>query len=116
MVKSSSSQTIFANMPSRLYPRDPAVQWPVTLILPTLDFIQLQRIDAYDLATTSVYPVKIAVPVKKRQTKKVTACPHANRKHYAKNMCNHCYHRFGRGASAWNCSHEDRKMYAKGKC
>jgi hypothetical protein len=46
----------------------------------------------------------------------VTACEHTERKHYAKNMCNNCYHMFGRGRTAWACLHLDRKLYAKGRC
>lgn len=52
----------------------------------------------------------------KKKCKKVTACPHSARKHYAKNMCNNCYHRLGRDKTAWDCEHSDRKHYAKGKC
>lgn len=50
------------------------------------------------------------------KSKLVTACPHSARKHYAKNMCNNCYHRLGRSKNAWECPHSDRKLYAKGKC
>lgn len=52
----------------------------------------------------------------KRKTKTVTACPHTNRKHYAKNMCCACYHRMGRTKLAWKCSHSEDKHYAKGLC
>ena len=31
-----------------------------------------------------------------KQVMKVTKCPHANRKHYAKNMCSSCYRKYGR--------------------
>jgi hypothetical protein len=46
----------------------------------------------------------------------VTNCKHTLLKHFAKGMCNHCYHRFGRKALADKCPHTDRKRYAKGKC
>lgn len=48
--------------------------------------------------------------------KRITACPHVNKKHYAKNMCNNCYHRVGRRKTAWDCPHLERQLYAKGKC
>lgn len=51
-----------------------------------------------------------------KKCKAVTACPHSARKHYAKNMCNNCYHRQGRDKTAWLCEHSDRKLYAKGLC
>ncbi|CAG9335708.1 unnamed protein product [Blepharisma stoltei] len=57
---------------------------------------------------------------KKRSRKspkmKVTACPHYNNRHYAKNMCNSCYHKSGRDKKAWTCPHQDRSLYAKGMC
>lgn len=43
-------------------------------------------------------------------------CPHKNQKHYAKGMCNHCYHKYGRMSNADACPHTDRLVYAKGKC
>jgi hypothetical protein len=46
----------------------------------------------------------------------VFKCPHKNQKHYAKGMCNHCYHKYGRNSYADACSHSDRLVYAKGKC
>jgi hypothetical protein len=46
----------------------------------------------------------------------VLKCPHSNQKHYAKGMCNHCYHKYGRQSNADACPHTDRLVYAKGKC
>jgi len=46
----------------------------------------------------------------------VLKCPHTNQKHYAKGMCNHCYHKYGRQSNADACPHTDRLVYAKGKC
>jgi C4-type Zn-finger protein len=46
----------------------------------------------------------------------VIKCPHKNQKHYAKGMCNHCYHKYGRNSYADACPHTDRLVYAKGKC
>lgn len=43
-------------------------------------------------------------------------CPHAGKKHYAKNMCNNCYHRQGRVKKAWLCPHSESIHYARGKC
>lgn len=51
-----------------------------------------------------------------RKRMSVFRCPHADRKHYAKNMCNNCYHKQGRNKLAWLCEHGDRQCYAKGKC
>jgi hypothetical protein len=53
----------------------------------------------------------------KPRTKKLnTACPHKDRKHYAKNMCSACYHRSGRTKAAWKCKHSERAHYARGLC
>lgn len=46
----------------------------------------------------------------------ITKCPHSSLKHFAKGMCNHCYHRYGRKSMVTNCEHKDRRNYAKGKC
>jgi hypothetical protein len=46
----------------------------------------------------------------------ITNCPHKNLKHFAKGMCNHCYHRYGRKGTATACKHTDRMNYAKGMC
>lgn len=51
-----------------------------------------------------------------RPTMKITKCPHTDWKHYAKNMCNNCYHKLGRKKMAWECPHSDKHNYAKGKC
>ena len=48
--------------------------------------------------------------------KTVTACPHVDSKHYAKNLCSNCYHRKGRDKKAWACKHVDRIHYAHGLC
>ena len=51
-----------------------------------------------------------------RKRMNVFKCPHTDRKHYAKNKCNNCYHKQGRNKKATNCPHSDRQNYAKGKC
>lgn len=58
----------------------------------------------------------LAIDTKKVQLTPITNCPHPHLKHFAKGMCNHCYHRFGRSALSDKCPHTDRKCYAKGKC
>jgi hypothetical protein len=47
---------------------------------------------------------------------KEMGCPHLDKKHYAKNMCNACYHRQGRVKKAWLCPHTNKVHYARGKC
>lgn len=51
-----------------------------------------------------------------RKRMNVFRCPHTDRKHYAKNMCNNCYHKQGRNKKATKCPHRERQNYAKGKC
>lgn len=53
---------------------------------------------------------------RERKLKKITRCPHTDLKHYAKGMCNHCYHRYGRKGYSTQCEHTDRPAYAKGQC
>ena len=52
----------------------------------------------------------------KKNTNKITACPHTYRKHYAKNMCDNCYHIMGRSKKPWQCEHTNKHHYAKGLC
>ena len=49
-------------------------------------------------------------------TRKENTCPHTDKRHYAKNMCNACYHRQGRVKKAWLCPHTTKTHYARGKC
>lgn len=56
------------------------------------------------------------LPLPGRKKMEVFLCPHPHRKHYAKNMCNNCYHRLGRNRKAWECVHSERPHYAKGRC
>ena len=53
-----------------------------------------------------------------RQRKQITNCKHTDAVHYAKGMCNHCYHTAGRNKAgqATVCPHTDRPNYCKGKC
>ena len=51
-----------------------------------------------------------------RDAMKITACPHVNRKHYAKNMCSTCYRKHGRDQKAWRCEHTDQVNYSMGLC
>lgn len=55
----------------------------------------------------------------KRRARKIatiTRCEHVEMKHYAKGMCNHCYHLYGRTSLANKCPHTDKMNYAKGMC
>ena len=52
-----------------------------------------------------------------RKKGKITKCPHFNLPLYAKGMCNHCYHKYGRSLMATDCAHANvRPIYARGKC
>jgi len=51
---------------------------------------------------------------KSKKIKKVNVCGHPERAHYAKNLCNQCYHKHGRTKKPWKCHHE--KLYAHGLC
>ena len=96
--------SVFTNMYSRLWPS--RGNWPKNLFLPNPFSISIEASNIVDLNSNDT----------KKSTKAITACPHTSRKHYAKNMCNNCYHRLGRDKTAWACDHQDRKHYAKGKC
>ena len=60
--------------------------------------------------------VKDNKPKKQRTRSKVVNCPHTTSKHYAKGMCDQCYHIHGRTKRANNCEHSDKLVYAQGMC
>ena len=107
----SSPATIFTNMYSRVVSVDPTTAWPVSFELPPLQ-------DASNIRSTSSQRLGFATaePSGGRKRKQVTKCPHTDRSHYAKGMCNNCYHRHGREKRATKCPHSDKPLYAKGKC
>ena len=53
---------------------------------------------------------------KGRKRKVVTNCKHTEAKHYAKGMCNYCYHVYGRKKYATKCIHKDALVYARDRC
>jgi hypothetical protein len=61
---------------------------------------------------------KAYVPKKNTKSKKIkkkrNSCGHPDKKHYAKGMCNNCYHKYGRFAKPTGCDHD--LLYAKGLC
>lgn len=59
--------------------------------------------------------IDLTNPIKKYGNS-CTLCPHPERKHYAKGMCNYCYHTQGRVKIAKSCKHTDRLAYARGMC
>lgn len=96
-------QSIFRGMFSLLNPQKLAAASACLTLPPLFEGASESRLDLNFKST-------------KRKLKQVTACPHTLRRHYAKNMCNHCYHRKGRNKNAWDCQHLQRQLYAKGKC
>mmetsp|Transcript_29978 Transcript_29978/g.53185 ORF Transcript_29978/g.53185 Transcript_29978/m.53185 type:complete len:124 (-) Transcript_29978:58-429(-) len=95
MVKAQAS--IFSNMFSLLNPFDHTHPWPLSLELPNLFEEQEEKKEGLERMFNS-------------------RCPHANRKHYAKNMCRPCYHLKGRSRKAWKCRHTESLVYARGLC
>lgn len=103
--------SVFTNMFSLLNPPLEGASWPVSLHLP---YLNLSPPTAF-FASPVYLPEKTEDP-EPVETTRVTACPHSDKKHYAKKMCLNCYHKFGRTKLAWKCSHKQRLHYAKGKC
>lgn len=113
----NTKPNLFTQMFSLLNPPQEEASWPISLELPFIDFtLQLSPSEFEDSseATCDVDPEDS--PKDSRKKKSNTVCQHFDRKHYAKNMCNNCYHRYGRYQFAYSCPHKDRKLYAKGKC
>jgi hypothetical protein len=103
--KENTKNSVFENMVSILNPSKE--EWPVSLVLPP-------PISYLDWSKEAGVKGDGKLLIKQKRVN--TDCPHKDRKHYAKNMCNNCYHKNGRDRTAWACEHSDRKLYAKGKC
>lgn len=97
-METPAPRTIFTNMYSLLTPYNIQAPWPQSLILP------------------DPFSPDVVAQSNERQLMQVSACPHTDRKHYAKEMCSRCYHKYGREKLAWACSHKHRHHYAKGRC
>lgn len=114
--------SVFSNMFSLLHPPSDENKWPVSLELPDpmkpnlSEEVKLPTIFSFSSTLMPEECELVFGDLSKRKCREVTACPHTGRKHYAKNMCNNCYHRQGREKQAWVCPHSDRPHYAKGKC
>ena len=55
-------------------------------------------------------------PKRGRTAQVITNCKHVQAKHYARGMCNYCYHVYGRDRMATKCIHTNDLDYAKGMC
>ena len=105
--------TIFTNMHSLLREMACYDRWPVSLELPD-PFNPNEPQPIY--LSTHFYSNELAGNILKSKRNKITACPHTDQRHYAKNMCSNCYRKLGREKLAWDCEHLDQPLYAKGKC
>ena len=78
----------------------------------------IQKRNTCDKIVGDIEPDQTEDNLKKRQRKKreITNCQHTDQKHYAKGMCNHCYHLYGRKGKANKCEHTDKHNYARGMC
>ena len=77
--------------------------------------LQIDKIiDCFNLPSPSKKPTKLLG--NKRKSKTITDCPHTDRKNYARNMCENCYHTLGRKKKPWKCSHINKYHYAHGLC
>ncbi|CAG9335724.1 unnamed protein product [Blepharisma stoltei] len=84
--------------------------------VPSLRLPEIQFFDAKERKSKEKDNDFFNCDSKRPKKMKITACPHVNKRHYARNMCSTCYHRSGRQKQAWACQHKDRRLYAKGVC
>ena len=93
---------------------------PAKIVNPHGWALQISTSDIQTIKSIMKYAAEngqeITVIIPMRKTKNVTACPHYDRKHYAKNMCSACYNKNGRTKKAWVWGHPDKIHYAKGLC
>ena len=81
---------------------------------PTFDFSGYRPL--IELKQKPSTPVTKQVVRKGKPPVAVTKCRHTTAKHYARGMCNSCYHSYGRTVRASNCEHTDKQVYARGLC
>lgn len=112
IIKREIVPTVFTNMRSLLVPYVDDTPWPLCLSLPNIFFTAGTFMESSAVKGDS----ETLNQGHRTSERTVPICPHTDKKHYAKNMCNNCYHRFGRDKLAWSCPHKDRQHYAKGKC
>ena len=75
------------------------------------------RILTSDMRVDPKLEVRIPQKPKRGRTAQViTNCKHVQAKHYARGMCNYCYHVYGRDRMATKCIHTNDLDYAKGMC
>lgn len=116
-------ETVFNDIPSFLKEGE-STMWPVSLKLPwpvAGSFLPTIYDRSVPVLTLPELPRDEDMEERCRllylpRTYQITACPHTDKKHYAKNMCSNCYHKHGRGNYARSCPHKDKPLYARGKC
>ncbi|CAG9324870.1 unnamed protein product [Blepharisma stoltei] len=107
------NNTVFSSMYSLINSKFLVTDDFPSLVLPNIFSQNREEKEAFQ---ESKSPKKDKLKRRRKKPRGITSCPHIYKKHYAKGMCNSCYHRFGRDSFAWKCPHTDRKHYAKGKC
>lgn len=73
-----------------------------------------QEADEDDSEQITCDKVSASKKIAKGGARHVNKCGHPERKHYAKGLCNYCYHKFGRTGKPKYCEHD--VVYAKGLC
>jgi hypothetical protein len=97
---------IFTNMPSLLNPTPAVARWPLSLVLPQIDFVgylqtmhpqstnlkpSLQKEAALAQDFLALQDTQQKKPRKARRRTKAWLCKHIGRSHYAKGICQFCY-------------------------
>ena len=104
--RTDEQPTVFSEMFSLLRPLNLEAVPRTCLDLPNIFSTRIEKQEEEEVSVERLVST----------TRVISACPHTERKHYAKNMCNQCYHKLGRNKHAWRCPHPERPLYAKGSC
>ena len=59
---------------------------------------------------------KLDITTPSQPAEAVRACPHSDKKTYAKNMCHSCYQNRGKTKMATTCGHTNKPHYSNGNC
>mmetsp|Transcript_24942 Transcript_24942/g.24618 ORF Transcript_24942/g.24618 Transcript_24942/m.24618 type:complete len:103 (-) Transcript_24942:139-447(-) len=87
--------TLLSSMLSEMNQKSFPDLYPTSVTLPPIrNVIDIKPEECLELPPQS--PLHTVKSKRRRKTQKITACQHQDKKHYARGMCNSCYHRYGR--------------------
>ena len=112
----------FGQVPYRIEQKTTQIP-PEAIKCHSFDHLEIPKISELPQSIDAMYPKapseatpKPEPKIRGRKRKMIDKCPHIDQQHYAKGMCNYCYHTQGRKKLATKCDHPEKLAYARGMC